>query len=298
MRGALAIGWATILLTISVALAMTSVMQTIAAESGPAGSEQGGLRRQEWLIPSPGKGVPMHAILFRPAGDGPFPLAIINHGSSEDARERKRQKLAEFPYLSAWLVARGYAVLLPQRPGHGATGGSYLEAQGWCRSPDYIRAGEGTAQSILAAYKYMHEQEFIAAERTIIVGNSAGGWGALAFAGEAPDGVAGVVNFVGGRGGRDQNRADNNCAPDKLVEAAGVFGAAAKVPTLWLYAENDTFFGPELSQRIAAAFVAAGGDAEYHLLPAVRGDGHALMSTAGEEATWAPYLKKFLSRLP
>lgn len=286
------------LLTISVALAIVSAEPTIAAEPGPTRSEQGELRRQEWLIPSPAKGFLMHAILFRPAGNGPFPLAIINHGSSEEARARKRQKLAEFPYLSAWLVARGYAVLLPQRPGHGATGGSYLEGQGWCGSPDYIGAGEGTAQSISAAYKYMHQQDFVAAGGTIIVGNSAGGWGALAFAGEAPAGVAGVVNFVGGRGGRDQNRADSNCAPDKLVEAAGVFGAAARVPTLWLYAENDTFFGPELSQRMAAAFVAAGGDAEYHLLPPVRGDGHALMSTAGEEANWEPYLKKFLSRLP
>lgn len=298
MRYAVGGSWTVNLLALFVALAMIWASPAAAAEAGPVGSEQGELRRQEWFIPSPARGLLMHAILFRPAGDGPFPLAIVNHGSSEDARERKRQKLAEFPYLSAWLVARGYAVLLPQRPGHGATDGSYLEGQGWCGSPDYIGAGEGTAQSISAAYKYMHEQDFIAASGTIIVGNSAGGWGALAYAGEAPAGVAGVVNFVGGRGGRDQNRADKNCAPERLVDAAGAFGAADRVPTLWLYAENDSYFGPELSKRMAEAFVAAGGDAEYHLLPAVRGDGHALMSTAGDEATWAPYLKKFLSRLP
>lgn len=284
-------------MSLLVILALTMNALRAAPAAGPTGTERGELRRQEWLIPAPAKGVLMQAVLFRPEGDGPFPLAIVNHGSSEDARDRKRQKLAEFPYLSAWLVARGYAVLLPQRPGHGATGGTYLEGQGWCGSPDYTGAGEGTAQSISAAYKYMHEQDFIATSGTIIVGNSAGGWGALAFAGEAPAGVVGVVNFVGGRGGRDQNRADNNCAPDKLVEAAGVFGAAARVPTLWLYAENDTFFGPELSKRMAAAFVAAGGEAEYHLLPAVRGDGHALMSTAGDEASWAPFLNKFLNRL-
>lgn len=269
----------------------------VSAEPGPVGGEQGELRRQEWLIPSPVKGALMQAVLFRPAGDGPFPLAIVNHGSSEDARERRRQRLAEFPYLSGWLVARGYAVLLPQRPGHGATGGSYIEGQGWCGGPDYVGAGQGAAQSIASAYQYMHEQDVIAERGTIIVGNSAGGWGALAFAGGAPSGVAGVVNFAGGRGGRDQNRAGNNCAPDRLVEAAGVFGAAARVPTLWLYAENDTYFAPDLSQRLADAFVAAGGKAEYHLLPAVRGDGHALMSTAGDEASWAPYLGKFLSRL-
>jgi dienelactone hydrolase len=130
-----------------------------------------------------------------------------------------------------------------------------------------------------------------------VSGNSAGGWGGLAYAGSAPAGLAGVVNFVGGRGGRDQNRANTNCAPDRLVEAAGVLGSASKVPTLWLYAENDTFFGPELSRRMAEAFAAAGGRAEYHLLPPVRGDGHALMSTEGDEASWAPVLAKFLTRL-
>ncbi len=267
------------------------------AEPGAAGLEQGELRRQEWLIPSPVKGVLMRAVLFRPKGDGPFPLALVNHGSSEDARERKRQRLAEFPYLTRWLVERGYAVLLPQRPGHGATGGKYIESQGWCGGPDYIAAARGTALSIAAAYRYMHEQDFIAASGTVVVGNSAGGWGGLAFAGDAPRGLSGVVNFVGGRGGRDQNRANNNCAPDRLVEAAGVLGAANKVPTLWLYAENDTFFGPELSRRMAEAFAAKGGRVEYHLLPPVRGDGHALMSTEGDEANWAPVLGKFLARL-
>lgn len=285
------------LLAIVTVVCALACQQVVAAESGPTSIEQGELRRQEWLIPSPVKGVPMRAVLFRPKGEGPFPLALINHGSSEDARERKRQRLAEFPYLSHWLVERGYAVLLPQRPGHGATGGSYIEGQGWCGGPDYVAAAQGTALSIAAAYRYMHEQDFIAASGTIVIGNSAGGWGGLAFAGDAPAGVAGVVNFVGGRGGRDQNRANNNCAPDRLVEAAGALGAASKLPTLWLYAENDTFFGPELSRRMAEAFAAAGGRAEYHLLPPVRGDGHALMSTEGDEASWAPVLAKFLTRL-
>jgi dienelactone hydrolase len=285
------------LFTLLAAWLIALCLPAAAAGAGPAGAELGDMRRQEWLIPSPVKGVLMRAILFRPAGDGPFPLAIVSHGSSEDARERRRQRLAEFPYLSRWLVARGYAVLLPQRPGHGDTGGKYIEGQGWCGGPDYIGAARGTALSIATAYQYMLEQDFIADGGAIVVGNSAGGWGGLAYSGSAPAGVVGIVNFAGGRGGRDQNRANNNCAPDRLVEAAGVLGASSRVPTLWLYAENDTFFGPELSRRMAEAFAAAGGRAEYHLLPPVRGDGHALMSTEGDEASWAPVLAKFLGRL-
>ena len=112
-----------------------------------------------------------------------------------------------------------------------------------------------------------------------------------------PAAVAAIVNFAGGRGGRDENKPDNNCAPDKLVAAAAEFGAAERVPTLWLYSENDTFFAPELSKRMADAFAGAGGRAEYHLLPPVRGDGHSLIDTAGSEASWQPVLSHFLAGL-
>ena len=131
----------------------------------------------------------------------------------------------------------------------------------------------------------------------MVIGNSAGGWGALALASQNPPSVAAVVNFAGGRGGRNRNRPENNCAPDRLVAAAADFGRTARLPTLWLYAENDSYFAPELSKRMAAAFTAAGGNAAYHLLPPVRGDGHALIATAGPEASWMSYLASFLTQL-
>ncbi len=63
--------------------------------------------------------------------------------------------------LSAWLVARGFAVLVPERPGHGATGGKYLEDQGGCDEANYSRAGHATADSIAAALHFLREQPFI-----------------------------------------------------------------------------------------------------------------------------------------
>jgi len=265
--------------------------------AGPAGPEGGPQREQLWLVPSPLKDVLMHAYLYRPPGDGPFPLAVINHGSDEDRARRARVAMPSFPALAAWLVARGYAVLLPQRPGHGITGGRYLEGQGACGNPDFQRAGLAAASSIESAVDFMQAQKFIEPGGIVIVGNSAGGWAALALASHNPAGVAAVVDFSGGRGGRERNKAYNNCAPDKLVAAAAAYGRTARIPTLWLYAENDTYFAPELSRRMVDAFVAAGGDAEYRLLPAVRGDGHALALTAGREASWKAPLKAFLDSL-
>lgn len=202
--------------------------------------------------------------------------------------------MPSFPALTNWLLARGYAVLLPQRPGHGETGGRYLEDQGVCGRARYVEAGLATADSITAAINFMTEQPFIDPDRVLVVGNSAGAWGALALASRNPPDVAAIVNFAGGRGGRNRGRADNNCSPERLIAAAGEYGRSARTPTLWLYAENDSYFPPDLSRKMEAAYVAAGGRAEYVLLPPVQSEGHALISTAPPEATWVAPLERFL----
>ncbi len=278
------------------ALASFSVSGALAAAAAgtakPPSVEPPG--RELILIPSTVPGLSMRAYLFRPPGRGPFPLAIINHGSEEDSRRRTRMAMPSFGALTAWFLAHGYAVLIPERPGHGATGGPYLETQGKCRSADYVKSGLATADSIAAAIDYMAHQTFIRPSGVVVVGNSAGGWGAIALASRNPKNVAAVINFAGGRGGRDHDRAGANCSPDRLVAAAGTFGKTARVPTLWLYAANDTYFAPELSGRMAEAFRAAGGRIEYHLLPAIKGEGHALVQTSGPLAPWLPYVEAFV----
>jgi pimeloyl-ACP methyl ester carboxylesterase len=91
---------------------------------------------------------------------------------------------------------------------------------------------------------------------------------------------------------------NNNCAPDKLVETTAEFGRTARIPTLWIYAENDTFFGPDLSKRMHEAYAGAGGNAEYHLLPAFGGDGHFLIGSADAIPLWAPLVSQFLDKHP
>ena len=94
-------------------------------------------RSQPWLVASPDRSGVAHAMLFRPPGDGPFPLAIIAHASTQNVLRRAQMPQPEYRALASWLVARGYAVLVPERPGHGATGGQYLEDQGGCDEADY-----------------------------------------------------------------------------------------------------------------------------------------------------------------
>jgi dienelactone hydrolase len=264
---------------------------------GPQGSEEGELRRQLWLIPSPEPGVLMRATVLRPRGAGPFPLAVVNHGSTQSAQRRAAMPLPSYEELSRWLVERGYVVVLPQRPGHGATGGAYLENQGGCATADYRKAGLGTAASIAAAVSYMTKQRFVRPTGAVIAGQSAGGWGAIAFASLAPRGVRAVISFSGGRGGRSYDKPNNNCAPDRLVGAARRFGATARIPTLWLYSANDSYFAPSLSKRMADEFRAAGGRAEYHLLPAYGAEGHRFVEAPESMIAWAPILRDFLTRV-
>jgi dienelactone hydrolase len=268
----------------------------LTGQSGPQGAEDGAYRKQLWLIPSPQTGRMIRATLYRPAGDGPFPLAVVNHGSDQDVHARARMGAPQFDTITSWLVQRGYAVLLPQRPGHGETGGPYLEDQGNCAAPNYVGSGERTAESIEAAIAFMTAQPFIKPSGVVVVGHSAGAWGGLALAARNPKNVSAFVNFAGGRGGRNRGQPGENCAPDRLVAAAGTFGRTARIPTLWLYAENDSYFPPSLARRMADAYTSAGGKAEFHLLRRLGEEGHFYIRGNGDQAGWAAPLDAFLSQ--
>jgi pimeloyl-ACP methyl ester carboxylesterase len=79
-----------------------------------------------------------------------------------------------------------------------------------------------------------------------------------------------------------------------LVAAARQFGEKTRIPSLWIYAENDSFFPPELSKRLVEGFRMAGGRADFHLLPPVGSDGHELIRSSEGAVLWAPLLEKFL----
>lgn len=268
---------------------------------GAQGAEAEPYRMQQWLVPAPTTDVAARARLFRPPGDGPFRLAVIAHATTQNVLRRAQMPQPEYRALAGWLVARGFAVLVPERPGHGATGGRYLEDQGGCDEADYARSGRATVDAIAAAADFLRKQPFIRRDGMIIVGHSAGGWGALALAGESPKEIAAIVAFAPGRGGHANDQPNKVCAPHTLVAAAAEFGKAARVPVTWLVAANDTYFSPDLSRRMADAFRGSGGQAGsevgFHVLPASGSEGHWLAETEAGVKIAGPELDRALKTM-
>ncbi len=253
--------------------------QQTAPPYGALGAEGEPNREQPWLVPTPEVSRGARAVLFRPAGDGPFHLAVIAHATTQNVLRRAQMPQPEYRALAAFLVARGFAVLVPERLGHGATGGAYLEDQGGCDEADYVRSGRATADQIRLALEFLRTQPFIRPDGAVVIGHSAGGWGALALSNEDSKAVSAIIAFAPGRGGHANDFENQICAPHTLIAAATSFGRQAKVPVTWLVAANDTYFSPEFSKKLVDSFRAGGGKVDFRVLPASGGEGHWLPET-------------------
>jgi len=258
------------------------------------------IQEEIWALPLP---LPMFAYVVRPVGSGPFPLVIMNHGVSLNPTDRSFFPLVEFRDAAKWFAARGNMVVAPVGTGYGAAAidiperaiyGPFFSKVGKCSNPNFHDAGLAVAQADLWIIDYLAAEKRIVPKDVIVVGQSAGGWASIALSSTNPPQVKAIIIFAGGRGGHVHGKPNNNCAPDKLVEATADFGRTSRVPMLWIYIENDTFFGPQLSKRMHEAFTAAGGKAEYHLLPPFGNEGHFFIGSADAIPIWSPLVTKFL----
>jgi len=243
-------------------------------------------------------GIKLKGWMYRPTTDGenkgPFPVAIINHGSPPGGAPERAKMDPKYPVPAEQFLKWGFVVVVPTRRGYGATGGHYAEASAPCYNPGFYDSGLESAKDIAAAVRFATALPYVDSSKVLLVGQSAGGWAVLAAATRTDIGAKAVLNFAGGRGGHKNLRPNENCSPDQLVRAAGDYGKEAKRPSLWIYAENDSYFAPGLAGRMFDNYQSQGGNARMIALPAFGKDGHALFGARDGVSVWRPLVEPFL----
>lgn len=244
-----------------------------------------------------GSSIALAARVCRPAGNAPARVVIINHGSPVRSDARPRMQLEECDSeASQWFLQRGYIVVYALRRGYGDTGGNWAETYGGCRNPDYVHAGLETARDIDAIVDYATGLPFARHDGAVVIGQSAGGWGTIAYSSHPHPKVAALIVFAGGRGGHRNDMPNSNCHPERLAEAAGVFGRTSGSPMLWVYTRNDTFFPPALVEALHGAFTASGGQALLVQPASYDDEGHHLFLGDGGSTIWGPLMTRYLDQ--
>ena len=224
--------------------------------------------------------VRLEAVIFRPRGDGPFPLAVINHGSTGQGTDPALFKRTwDDPVLANFLNERGWIVAFPQRRGRGRSDGLYDEGFSQDRALGYtcdlaisLAGADRALQDIEAAITALRRERDVAPSRILIGGQSRGGALAIAYAGTHPEQIAGVINFVGGWVGTGCDTAS------RLNQALLGRGAMFKRPTLWLYGHHDPFYQIQHSRDNFAAFQNAGGQGTFLEFDVPGGYGHGVIN--------------------
>jgi len=268
------------------ALAAALFAATLRAQ--PAGELDATLNESVVMVPKKAilGSVELQTTLFRPPGDGPFPLVVINHGKAPG--DPAFQARARYPVAVREFVARGYAVAIPMRQGFAGSRGYYVG--GGC---NVASNGQAQADDVRAVLDWLAAQPWVDATAIVVVGQSHGGWTTLALGAKPTPGVRALVNFAGGL-------RQEACVAweDGLARAAGEYGASSRLPSLWFYGDNDSYFRPETFRAMHAAYTGAGGTAKlvaFGRWP--HGDAHAMFSSRAGRAVWLPEVEALLARV-
>jgi dienelactone hydrolase len=248
------------------------------------------LVEEETTVPAEG-GTTLVARVVRPAGQGPYPLVVLNHGSPRDEADRPRMSPSGLAAQARRFALGGWVAVAMLRRGYGASTGAWAEGFGACNSADYTRAGLASASDIASTVRHFQKLPYVDRNKVVAVGVSAGGFGSIAFSSLGLPGVVAVLNFAGGRGSQ---KADTVCSKERLVDATKAFGRTARVPTLWVYADNDHFFGPQLAREMFGAYTTAGGQASFTKAANFGEEGHYLFSVDEGIPIWRPIANAFL----
>lgn len=270
----------------------------VAAFAGQAWA-QSGLPVSELIetsILENGTPVKLELLVAKPTGSGPFPVVLLNHGSTGRGNNPELFRQSWTPAnLTKYFVEKGWLVIAPQRRGRGSSDGLYDEGftanrSGYACDPNLSLPGVDRAIADLdAVMAHVRTRADVRSDRFLVAGQSRGGILSVAYAGERAQSFIGVINFVGGWMGEA-------CSQSALInQSTFARGAKFAKPTLWLYGETDPFYSIAHSRANFDAFTRAGGKGEFvsYWVPG-QNAGHGLIS---HPALWQAKVEAYLAQI-
>jgi dienelactone hydrolase len=260
-------------------VALLACASAVAAAAPAADLTEFGLQEDVRMIPASGDGVAeLEVTLYRPQGEGPFPVAVINHGRSP-ALPHTQPRFRPL-HVAYEFVRRGYAVVVPMRQGFSRSGGTDYPV-----ACDVAGDARHQARSLRRAVDWAVQQPWADPQRIIVIGQSHGGLAALAYGEDPHPGTRLIVNFAGGI--RKPTCRDWQ---EDLIEAIADFGRATRLPSLWFYGDNDSHFPPAIWRAAHERYGQRGGQARLVAFGSFGSDAHGLFGARDGVAIWMPPL--------
>ncbi|MGD9919985.1 MAG: dienelactone hydrolase family protein [Pseudorhodoplanes sp.] len=216
-----------------------------------------------------------------------LPVALITHGKSSHLTDMLESKASDYIGPARDLARRGWLAVVVMRRGFGQSDGPMAAAVS-CSTTSFADRFAADADDLEGALTAVTRRPDADPSRAIAIGVSAGGAAVVALAARNPKNLRGVISISGGL------RMPDCPKEDVLVNAFRDFGLVSRIPNLWIYARNDSFFGPELVERLQTVFLDGGGDIKLVMYPKFGKDGHSLFNAAAGKLQWLMEMDAFL----
>jgi dienelactone hydrolase len=259
--------------------------------SGPgAATETPGPLPTPIAVTFPSGDLQLRGRLYKPAGAGPFPAVLWNHGDEQNAG------IPDYPLLAALYVNAGYLLFIPWRREQGYSPGTYMNDTVAAAPPN--ERNQLTLQLLetvelddqLAGLAYLKTLPDVDTTRIAVSGASYGGIETILGAAANP-GYRAAIDCAGGA-------LSWNAAPD---QRGAIIAMVQKItiPVFLRQAENDASPGP--TEALGAEFARLGKPYRaviypaWHTTPAYGGtvaEGHLICGEG--EAVWGADALAFL----
>jgi carboxymethylenebutenolidase len=181
----------------------------------------------------------LEGYLYKPAGDGSFPLLIWNHGSEQNPKPN-----GQFSNVASVFVPAGYVVFAPVRRGQGNSEGEYITDQ---VSAEQQKNGKASAEKLfvqlmtgsqlddqLAGLAYAKSLPFVDQNRLAVAGCSFGGMQTI-FGAESGQYKAAIALSPGA-----ESWDGHELLQQRLIQAVDKIN----IPVLLIHPEHDASVEP------------------------------------------------------